>query len=164
MVITLIIVNVYHIYIYIGHYWALFGLNGLRRVLRLPLVRSFDTQQLLHTDAFTHQSFYTQTRWHTDAFTHSSFCTQKLLHTDAFTHRGFPGLGPKSSPPAEWRIFGVFLHTDVFTHRSFYTQKLFHTEAFPASVLKTKALPKQSDGFLVSFFHAKAFTHRSFYT
>ena len=69
--------------------------------------RSFYTQRLLHTDAFTHRRFYIQTLLHTDPFTHRRFYTQALLHTDAFTHRRF--------------------YTQT---RGFYTQKLSHTEAF----------------------------------
>ena len=49
------------------------------------------------------------------------------------------------------------LRTQAFAHRSFCTQKPLHTEAFPASA--QKALPQQSEGFLVIFFPP-----RSFYT
>ena len=37
----------------------------------------------------TQRSFYTQKLLHTGAFTHRRFYTQMLLHTDAFTHRHF---------------------------------------------------------------------------
>ena len=94
--------------------------------------RRFYTQQLLHTEAFTHRRFYTQRLSRPPSkklspsrvkdfwcfFTHRRVYTQKLLHTKAFPHRGFPGFRPKdkSSPQAEWRIFGVF-----FPRKSFYT-------------------------------------------
>ena len=56
--------------------------------------RSFYTQafpqKLLHREAFEHRSFYTQTTLHTEACTHGGFCPQKLLHRQAFTHKRFP--------------------------------------------------------------------------
>ena len=66
--------------------------------------RTFYTQTLLHTEAFTHKHFYTQTLF-----------TQTPLHTEAFTHR---------------RLYTRTL----FTHRRFYTQTLSHTETFTVTV------------------------------
>ena len=93
----------------------------------------FDTQQLLHAEAFTQKlfqrgSFYTQRLLHTKAFTHRSFYTQTLLHTDAFTHRSF-------YTQKLWR-------TDAFTHRSFYTQKLLHTDTFTHRRFYTHESPR----------------------
>ena len=93
---------------------------------------------------------------HTKAFTHRRFYTQRLSRP----------LSKKLSP-SRVQDFWCLPHTDAFTHRSFYTRKLFHTEAFPASV--PKALPQQSDGFLMfssaqTLLHTEAFTHKSFYT
>ena len=79
------------------------------------LHRSFYTQTLLHTEAFTHKHVYTQRLLHTDTFTHRHFYMQKLRHTDAFTHR---------------RCYTqTLLHTDAFTHRRCYTQTPLHTDA-----------------------------------
>ena len=55
--------------------WFLSGLPN-----RTLTHRYFCTQELLHTDAYTH------TVTHRRLHTHRHFCTQKLLHTDAFTH------------------------------------------------------------------------------
>ena len=85
------------------------------------------TQMLLHTDAFTDKGFYSQKlvhtdaftyrRFYTDTFTHRHFYTQKLLDTDTLTHRSF--------------YTQRLLHTQtLFTHRRFYTQTLLHTETF----------------------------------
>ena len=124
------------------------------------------------SEALTHRSFYTRTHLHTKAFTDRRVDTQALFHTAAFAHRRFYTQRLSRHPskklsPSRVKDLWCFLHTDAFTHRSFYTQKLFHTKAFPASV--PKALPQQSDGFLVFFstqtlLHTGAFTHKSFYT
>ena len=68
--------------------------------------RSLYTENLLHTEAFTHASFFTET------FTQRSFYAQELLHTDAFTRRSLYA-------------------RRLFTDRSFYTEKPLHTDAFP---------------------------------
>ena len=49
--------------------------------------RSFFTEKLLSTGAFTHRRLYTQKLVHTEAFTHRSFYTEKPLHTDAFPQK-----------------------------------------------------------------------------
>ena len=86
------------------------------------------TQKLLDADSFqgitgalTQRSLYTENLLHTEAFTHKlfhrSFYTEKLLHREAFEHRSF--------------YTQKLVHTEAFTHRSFYTEKPLHTNAFP---------------------------------
>ena len=81
--------------------------------------RSFDTEKpytenLLHTEGFTHTSFSTE------AFTQRSFYAQELLHTDAFTHRS---------------LYTRRLLRTAFAQRSLYTDAFpqknrFHRAAF----------------------------------
>ena len=87
--------------------------------------RSFDTEKPLHRKSFTHNSFYTHTHklFHrsfytekllsTGAFTHKRLYTQKLVHTEAFTHRSFYTEKP--------------LHTDAFHRKTDPTDQLLHT-------------------------------------
>ena len=101
--------------------------------------KSFYTQKLLHTVAFT-QTLYTQTLLQTKAFTHRSLYTQTLLHTDTFTQ--------------------TRLHADTFTHRRFYTQRLLHAQ----KLLHTDAFTHRGFYTHRHFLHTDAFTHRRFYT
>ena len=113
---------------------------------------------LLHTKAFRHKSFYTQkllhtvaftqTLLHTDAFTDKGFYSQKLVHTDAFTYRHF--------------------YTDTFTRRHVYTQTLLHTETFTRTETFYTQTLLHTDAFTQRDFythtHTDAFTHRHFHT
>ena len=118
--------------------------------------RSFYTQTLLHTNAFTHRRFYTQKLLHTKAFTHKPFYTQALLHTGHFTHRPLYTQTILHTPfytdTCTHRRFytQTLLHTDPFTHRPFYTQTLLHTDAFTHRCLHTQ-LKSQ---FYLSFWHS----------
>ena len=100
-------------------------------------ITSFYTQELLHTEAFTH---YTQKILHTRAFTHS-----KHLHTETFTHRRFYTQTLLHTANIYTQDL---LHTETFTHWRFYTQTLLHT----ASIYTQDLL------------HTGDFTHRHFYT
>ena len=71
--------------------------------------RSFYTQTLLHTDAFTRKSL------HTNSFTHKHFYTETLLHTEAFTHRRYY---------TQTLYTQTLLHTDAFTHIAILLQFL----------------------------------------
>ena len=112
----------------------------------------FDTQRLSHTDAFTHRSFYTQRVLHTDTFTHKHFYTQRLLHTYALQTDAFT-----QTPP----------HAETFTHRRFYTQTLLHTDAFTHRRILHKHFHTQrllqTDTFTQTPPHAETFTHIRFY-
>ena len=77
-----------------------------QRITEALTQRSLYTENLLHTEAFTHTSFSTE------AFTQRSFWAQELLHTDAFTHRSL--------------YTRRLLRTEAFTQRSLYTQTLSH--------------------------------------
>ena len=95
--------------------------------------RSFNTEKLLHTDAFaqkplhkgafTHRrdNFYTEELLCTEAFTQRSRCTQELLQANAFSRR---------SNCTEWLLHTELLHTNAFLHRSFYNFIINHHTLF----------------------------------
>ena len=151
--------------------------------------RRFDTQTLLHTDAFTHTHFDTQRLSHTDAFTHRSFYTesfthrhfytQTLLHTETFTHIRFTDRRFYTNTSTRRDFYTqTLLHTDTFTHRRFYTQTHFtqtlsHAETVTDRHFYTNTSTRrdfythtllQTDAFTQTLPHAEAFTHRRFYT
>ena len=139
-----------------------------------PRQHGFCTQNLVHTDAFTHRRFYTNRQLYGAQnfyiiHRESSFYAAKLVHTGqrgAFLHRNF--------------YIGLFLihSAEAFTHRNLYTQKLYtlkllHTETFTHRSFYTSLYTMEllhTDRFTQRSLYArrrldrKAFTHRSVYT
>ena len=115
--------------------------------------RSFYTQTLLHTNAFTHRRFYTLKLLHTKAFTHKPFYTQALLHTGHFTHR----------PLYTQTILHTPFYTDTCTHRRFYTQTLLHRRFYTQTLLYTDPFTHRRF-YTQTLWHTDPFTHRRFYT
>ena len=100
--------------------------------------RSFYTETLLHTEAFTHKHFCTQTLSHRDVFhahTQRRISTQTLLHTNTLTHRRFYTQTLLHTYAFTCRCFftdaHTLSHTNAFTHRRFYTQTLLHKRKRP---------------------------------
>ena len=81
--------------------------------------KSLDTEELLHTDAFTHRSssVYTEKSVQRSFFTQTLFHREELVlvHSRFFTH-------------THKLLHKCFLHTDMFRHKSLYTEELLHTE------------------------------------
>ena len=111
--------------------------------------RNFNTEQLVHTEAFTQKSLYTEKFLHTEAFTHRSVLhressyAEELLRTDAlYTEKP--------------------LHRGAFAHRILYTQTLFtHTQ----KVLQTDNFTGHRTFYIEQLLRSEACTHRGlFYT
>lgn len=69
---------------------------------------SFDTQTLLHTNAFTQRIFHTEQFLHTEVFAHRSLYTERFLHTHNTQ---------------------TILHTNAFTQKIRCAQQLLDTNA-----------------------------------
>ena len=102
-----------------------------------PTQTNFYTEQLLHTEAFTHRSLYTHELLHRKAITlnrfytemplHEAAVTQKFLHTGTFTHR-------RGASFTHRRLYAEklirFIHTEAFAQKIFSAQNLLCTEDF----------------------------------
>ena len=120
-----------------------------QKVLQIDVLsahRNFNTEQLVHTEAFTQKSlytekFFTQELLHKNTFTQESFYTQKLSHTEAlYTEKS--------------------LHRGAFAHRILYTQTLSHTQ----EVLQTDNFTAHRFFTQSSFYAAKLVHTGGFFT
>ena len=76
--------------------------------------RRFYTEQLIHTQVFTHGSF------HTDAFTHGRFCTQTHLHSEVFSQGSL-----HTEHLLDTARRRIYTQMDAFTQERFYTHSSF---------------------------------------